>query len=239
MSLGSKYIIEGPLIRGTFLSRPNRFTAVIMVNGEVLRCHLRDPGRLTELLIRGREVVLRKTEGIDRKTRGEVIGIKSNGTWALVNSSLHSKIARWLIEAGHIEELRGWSIKKTEWKYGKSRIDFLLERGVKKGLLEVKGCTLVRDGVALFPDAPTERGSRHVLELMNAKREGFEASMLFLVVRGDAEKFSPNWEMDPKFSRNLKRAYEAGVNVIAYCLNFDGKALEPKKKLDVVLDQVP
>jgi sugar fermentation stimulation protein A len=208
---------------------------MIKLEEDIIKCHLRDPGRLTELLVRGREVILRKIVDPNRKTRGEVIGVRSNETWVLVNSSLHSDIARWLIEAGFVEELRGWSIKKAEWKYGRSRIDFLLEKGGKKGLLEVKGCTLVENGLALFPDAPTERGRRHVLELIKAREEGFETSILFLVVRGDAEAFSPNWDMDPEFSISLVRAYEAGVKVMAYCLNFDGRALEPKRRLKLIL----
>ena len=232
----SQYTIAGPLTRGTFLSRPNRFTAMIKVDDKTLRLHLRDPGRLTELLIPGREVIFRRIDDPSRKTRGEVMGIRSDGTWVLVNSSLHSKIAKWLIEADHIEELRGWNIEKAEWKYGKSRIDFLLTRVRERGLLEVKECTLVRKGVALFPDSPTERGSRHVLELINAKKEGFNASILFLVLRGDATEFSPNWDTDPKFSRNLVLAHKTGVNVIAYCLNFNGRALEPKIRLRVILN---
>ncbi len=230
-----KYTIAGPLVIGTFLSRPNRFTAMVKAGDEILGLHLMDPGRLTELLVQGREVIFRKVDARSRKTRGEVIGIRSDDTWVLVNSSLHSKIARWLIEAGLIEELRGWSIKKAEYKYGRSRIDFLLEKGGDRGLLEVKGCTLVKNGIALFPDAPTQRGRRHVIELIEARREGFETSILFLVTRVGAKAFSPNWDMDPNFSSSLVQACEAGVNVMAYCLNFDGKALEPKKRLKVIL----
>jgi len=237
MPATSKYIICGKLTRGTFLSRPNRFTAIVKAKDEVLRLHLRDPGRLTELVVPGREVIFRRIEDLKRKTKGEVIGIRSDGKWVLVNSSLHSKIAQWLMEAGYIEELRGWRIGKAEWKYGKSRIDFLISKGRERGLLEVKGCTLVRKGVALFPDAPTERGRRHVLELIKAKKEGLNANILFLVLRGDANIFSPNWETDPEFSSNLVLAHKAGINIMAYCLDFDGKALEPKKRLKLVLDQ--
>jgi len=231
----SKYIVCGQLARGTFLSRPNRFTAIVKAKDEALRLHLRDPGRLTELVVPGREVIFKRIDDVSRKTKGEIIGIRSNDTWVLVNSSLHSKIARWLIEAGYIEELRGWRIERAEWKYGKSRIDFLLTKGRKRGLLEVKGCTLVRKGVALFPDAPTKRGKRHVLELIKANEEGLNANILFLVLRGDANSFSPNWDTDPEFSRSLVLAYKAGVNIIAYCLEFDGRALEPKKELKLVL----
>ena len=237
MPLDRRYVIEGPLTKGIFLSRPNRFTALIKLEEDIIRCHLRDPGRLKELLVRGREVLFKKISDPNRKTQGEVIGIRSKGTWVLVNSSLHSEIAKWLIETGFVEELRGWSIKKAEWRYGRSRIDFLLEKRGKKGLLEVKGCTLVKDGLALFPDAPTERGRKHVLELIKAREEGFETGILFLVVRGDAEAFSPNWDMDPEFSRSLVIAYEAGVKVMAYCLNFNGMTLEPKRRLKLILDK--
>jgi len=235
----SKYIICGKLTRGTFLSRPNRFTAIVKAKDEILRLHLRDPGRLTELVVLGREVIFRRIEDLKRKTKGEAIGIRSDGKWVLVNSSLHSKIAQWLVEAGYIEELKGWRIEKAEWKYGKSRIDFLTnkERERGRGLLEVKGCTLVMEGVALFPDAPTERGRRHVLELIKAKKEGLNANILFLVLRGDANIFSPYWKTDPEFLSNLVLAHKAGVNIMTYCLGFDGKALEPKKRLKLVLYQ--
>ncbi|RLG41804.1 MAG: DNA/RNA nuclease SfsA [Thermoproteota archaeon] len=234
-----KYVISGPLFVGSFLSRPNRFTALLKTEEGTLRCHLRDPGRLTELLVPGRDVIFRKIEGPGRKTEGEVIGIWSGRTWVLVNSSMHSDIARWLIESNYIDELKGWSIEKAEWKYGRSRIDFLLSKEGEKGLLEVKGCTLVKEGVALFPDAPTERGRRHVLELIRAIKENFEAFILFLVTRGDAEKFSPNWETDPEFSRALTLAQKSGIKVIAYCLDFDGRALVPKRELEVFLTPQP
>ncbi len=224
-------------MRGKFVSRPNRFTALIRVGEEVWKYHLRDPGRLTELLIPGREVTLRIAERPRRKTRGEVMGIKFDGTWVLVNSSLHSDIARWLIEGGYIEALKGWRIKRREFKLKKSRIDFLLEKEGKLCLLEVKGCTLVRGGLALFPDAPTERGRRHVLELMSARKEGYEACILFLVTREDARMFSPNWEVDSEFSKSLLIASKEGVRLISYKLGFNGSTLFPRGELEVFLRQ--
>lgn len=234
MQRAPRYVITGSLLRGTFLSRSNRFTVLVKTAKGTLRCHLRDPGRLTELLVPGRDVIFRKVKDPNRKTRGEVIGVWSGKTWVLVNSSMHSSIARWLIKSNYIEDLKGWSIEKAEWKYRNSRIDFLLSKKEEKGLLEVKGCTLVKEGVALFPDSPTERGRRHVLDLIKAKKEGFKAFILFLVTRGDADKFSPNWKTDPEFSKALILANKVGVKTIAYCLDFNGRTLVPKKEIEVV-----
>jgi len=197
--------VRDPLKGGRLVDRPNRFTLRVLTPSGVRRCHLRDPGRLTELMVPGAPVVLFDRPLRGRKTDCEVFLIW-RGVWTVVNSGLHSDLAE---EVFHALGLKGEV--KREVKFGDSRVDFL----VGDTLVEVKGCTLVRDGLALFPDAPTERGRRHVLNLIRALNSGYKAMVLFLVMRPDARNLSPNWETDPGFSEALVKAVEAGVEVRA------------------------
>jgi sugar fermentation stimulation protein A len=233
------------LMEGTFKERPNRFTVIFEAKGELEMAHLRDPGRLKELLFPGARLLLRPAQNLaNRKTKFDVIAVWSKGIWVLINSGFHSDLAGELIESGSIDELSGYEVEKREYTFGKSRIDFLLkssgnkvEESMNKMLLEVKGCTLVEEGQARFPDAPTLRGKKHLEELIKAKNEGINSAVLFIIPRGDAKIFSPNWEMDPDFSTTLKQAEKENVLIIAYSftLNYHKKKLElkPLKKVKV------
>ncbi len=198
------------LKKGIFLSRPNRFIAEIKYEGRVESAHVHDPGRLKELLIKGAEVLFTNSSG---KLKYYIKAVKHNNEWVLIDSAQHSKIAMkifsYLPEFSKIREIN------KEITIGKSRIDFVLD-GTP---LEVKGCTLVRNGLALFPDAPTERGTRHVEEII--KHKGI---ILFLIFR-KADSFAPNWETDPKFSKKLSEARKKKINIICVQVSFDGKML--------------
>jgi len=211
-------IIED-LIQGKFVERPNRFTIVFETkHGTNENAHLRDPGRLKELLIPGIKLLVRKAiPNPKRKTQYDVIAVFNQGLWVLINSGFHSDLAADLIESGVIVEISNYSIERREYTYGKSRIDFLLTNN-KNGemLLEVKGCTLVENGLAKFPDAPTIRGKKHLDELIHFMDDGFESAVLFLIIREDAEEFTPNTPMDPDFSEALITANERGVHVLVY-----------------------
>ncbi len=220
------------IITGRFRERPNRFTVVFETDGRTDKAHLRDPGRLRELLLPEARLLLRPAQNTaNRKTNYDVIAVESEGIWVLINSGFHSDLAAELIESGVVPELSSYSIEKREYTFGKSRIDFLLTSDSKikneeivngsatlqNGmLLEVKGCTLVEGGHGKFPDAPTIRGKRHLEELIKAKKEGMGSAVLFLIPREDAKVFSPNWEMDPEFSNTLAQAQQAKVEIIAY-----------------------
>lgn len=229
------------IIAGKFVDRPNRFTVTFKHENELHDAHLRDPGRLKELLIPGVDLILRPAiNTAKRKTKFDVIGVLRDDLWILINSGFHSDMAADLINSQIISEFKGFHIEKREYTYGKSRIDFLLSNDDnKKMLLEVKGCTLVYDGNAMFPDAPTERGKRHVEELIYAKNEGLEASILFLITCEDAKCFYPHLEMDPNFSNALKEAYNAGVNIVAYSFKSSLKKnvleIKPFKKIEVLI----
>ena len=229
------------LIQGNFVERPNRFTVTFRYDSELKNAHLRDPGRLKELLTPDADLILRPALNPgNRKTKFDVIGVLKDDLWVLINSGFHSDIAADLIDLGIIDQFKGYSVEKREYAYGKSRIDFLLSKNNEKMLLEVKGCTLVENGLAKFPDAPTSRGKRHVEELIKAKIDGLNASILFLITCEDAKYFSPHFEMDPDFSNVLVDAYHAGVNIVAYSFknNYKNRNLdiEPFKRVKLVLN---
>ena len=198
------------LKEGTFLDRPNRFVGIIKYQSKVYRAHVHDPGRLTELLVKGSRILFNDSRG---KLDYYIRAVKIDEEWVLIDTAQHSKIALYLFknlpEFSHINE------KKNEVPIRKSRIDFLLD-GVP---LEVKGVTLVKKDLALFPDALTERGTRHVKEIIECK-----GKILFLVFR-NAKYFGPNQETDPKFTQKLSEARSKGIQIITAKISFDGYRL--------------
>ncbi len=240
------------LFEGVFTERPNRFTVIFQWEGTHERAHLRDPGRLQELLLPEARLLLRPALNLSkRKTKYDVIAVESEGIWVLINSGFHSDLAAEIIESKIVPELSSYRVERREYTFRKSRIDFLLttdtsvKRGSEKGrnivpskmLLEVKGCTLVEEGHGKFPDAPTIRGKKHLEELIKAKNEGMNAAVLFLIPREDVQIFSPNWEMDEDFSKTLEQAEMDKVLIIAYSfsVNFHENALtlNPLEKVKV------
>ncbi len=205
----------GTLMPGVFLFRENRFTAAVKVSGKIFKAHIADTGRLKELLLKGSPVVLAPNP--KGKLDFKLVGIKSENEWVLINTSLHSTIAEKLIKLG-VLGFKPQKIKR-EVKVGNSRFDFLVDNNV---IVEVKGCNLVVDDTCLFPDAPTERGKRHVEELVELKEKGFKPYLLFLLLRR-CLKFSPNYETDPKFSESFKKAVCKGLTVVTASLSFDGE----------------
>ncbi len=208
MNNNKKPLFEIPnLMKGIFISRPNRFIGEIKYKGHIETAHIHDPGRLKELLIEGAEVLFTHSRG---KLKYYIKAVKVNLEWVLIDTALHSKIAQKVF--GLLPEFFNMKEIRKEVKIGKSRIDFLLD-GIP---LEVKGVTLVRDGVALFPDAPTERGARHVKEIIE------HHGILFFLIFRKSKSFSPNFEMDAKFSENLSEARKRGIKIISVQISFDG-----------------
>ncbi|MFX1340148.1 MAG: DNA/RNA nuclease SfsA [Promethearchaeota archaeon] len=204
-------IFEIPnLKQGIFQKRPNRFVAEINYKGKKEIAHVHDPGRLKELLIKGAKVLFTNSKG---KLKYYIKAVKCENEWVLIDSAQHSKIAMkvfsYLPKFSNVNEI------KKEVKLGKSRIDFMID-GVP---LEVKGVSLVKDGLALFPDVPTERGTRHVGEIIE-----HHGIVLFLIFR-KAEQFAPNWDTDPKFSEKLSEAREKSIPIIPVQISFDGNML--------------
>jgi sugar fermentation stimulation protein A len=227
--------IEGRTLRGVFQERPNRFLTLVKVEDRILPSFLPNAGRMHDLLTPGTEVTLREVLKEDRKTDYDLIGVFHNGQVVSVDSRVPNKMALEALRNGDIEELPEYDVIKPEYGYGHTRFDFFLANEHESCLLEVKSCTLVKDGVALFPDAETERGRRHVRDLIKAKKEGYRACVLFVIQRTDARVFAPNDETDPEFGKVLRDAAVEGVGVYAYYSELIGNKITLKGKVKVEL----
>lgn len=208
-----------PLVEGRFVHRPNRFVVHVDVPGQgEAVAHLADPGRLRELLVPGRRMGLRpEAPSPTRSTRWTALLVESpeGDGWVSVNTTLPNRLVDLALRRGALEELAGWRYVRREVPYGASRLDFLLEDGTGTRMyVEAKSVTLVQDGVALFPDAVTARGARHLEELERAVAEGHEAAVLFVLQRPDASKIVAARAIDPVFADTLARVEKAGVRVL-------------------------
>ncbi|MFP4655907.1 MAG: DNA/RNA nuclease SfsA [Methanohalobium sp.] len=214
---------------GIFVSRENRFLGIVdIINTETIRnekVHIRDPGRLEDILYSGNRVLLNKAEGEKRKTKWEMIAGSVNNKWILINSVYHRKIAEQVIENENISPLGKVDSIIPEQQFGDSRLDFLVNRKDSTTWIEVKGCTLQNNGIALFPDAPTTRGQRHIKELIKAVEQGHTGAMIVLVFRPDAVCFTANMEIDSEFSRLYKQALEIGVQVYPLLFSYENGTL--------------
>lgn len=206
-----------PLHEGRFVERPNRFLTVVELEGRRVEAHLPDPGRLKELLLPGARVWVRPADSPNRKTAFTLTLVEApTGELVSLVTTLPNRLVEEALRAGSLAELRGWAIERAEYTWGDSRFDFLLVRDGRRLLLEVKSVTLVEEGRALFPDAVTARGARHVRELIAARQEGWETAVLFVVQRRDAESVTAARSIDPGFADALAAAREAGVRLLAY-----------------------
>lgn len=198
---------------GRFLSRPNRFIAHVETGAGIEVCHVRNTGRCRELLIPGTRVWIDESQKPDRKTKYDLITVDRGGMLVNMDSQAPNRLfAEWAGEGklGTVDEIR------PERRFGDSRFDFRLTKDSKSIYVEVKGCTLEQDGIAKFPDAPTERGVKHIRELMAAKDAGHGAMILFVLQMKGPKIFSPNWETHPAFGEALREAQAAGVEILAY-----------------------
>ncbi len=199
-----------------FLERPNRFVARVRLEGREETVHVKNTGRCRELLLPGKtKVFLEDCRGREnRKTGYSLIAAEKEGRIVNMDSQAPNQVTEEWLQSGGIGSLSRIVRERT---YGKSRFDFYYEReNGKSGFLEVKGVTLEKDGVALFPDAPTQRGIKHVEELLQAREEGYEAAILFVIQMEAVKYFVPNWETHPAFAEALCRAAEAGVKILAH-----------------------
>lgn len=192
-----------------FIDRPNRFIAHVELNGKVETVHVKNTGRCKELLIKGVTVILEESNNESRKTKYDLIAVyKENFGLINIDSQAPNKVAReWL-------ESKDYTYIKPEYTYGNSRIDFYMEKEDKKYLMEVKGCTLERDGVGYFPDAPTERGVKHIYELIKAKEEGYEVALAFVIQMEGVKEVLPNIDTHPEFGIAMSDAKKSGVKII-------------------------
>ncbi|MFQ6126249.1 MAG: DNA/RNA nuclease SfsA [Candidatus Heimdallarchaeota archaeon] len=211
--------LQGKLLAGVFRARPNRFLALIDIEkGITIPCFVPNPGRMHELLIPGVEVMLNEAQNLqNRKTRYDLFGVHYGDQIVSIDSRIPNKLVHEALLKEELEEFMGYDTIRTECRYGDSRIDFcLFAKNRNPCLLEIKSCTLVKGDRALFPDAPTERGRRHMMELAEAKQKGYRTCVLFIVQRTDTRIFSPNDETDPKFGEALRAAAANGVEIYSY-----------------------
>ncbi|MGB9756935.1 MAG: DNA/RNA nuclease SfsA [Candidatus Bipolaricaulaceae bacterium] len=221
---------SGDLVWGEYLERLNRFVIAVRVAGKREIAHLPNPGRLLEVLSPGRTVLLRRASG-GRRTRWTAVAADLGDFLVSLDSTLPNRAFPRFLSRGIFPELLGFQIVAREPRLGMGRADFLLSRGPERVWVEVKSVTLVVDGVALFPDAPTSRGVRHLRELSARVRAGEKAWVVFVVQRPDAQRFGPNAALDPQFGRAFCQALALGVEFRAVVCSFDGEELHPLSTL--------
>ncbi len=199
--------------KASFISRPNRFVAYVDIDGEEIACHVKNTGRCRELLTKGAEVYLEESDNAERKYKYSLVTVRKGNRLVNMDSQAPNKVVgEWLRGGGLFSDI---TLLKAESTYKKSRFDFYCEHGNKKAFIEVKGVTLENEGVVSFPDAPTERGTKHLNELIECMNEGYEAYVIFVVQMKNVLYFTPNEDHDPKFAEALRRAAKSGVNIIA------------------------
>ena len=200
------------MVRGEFIARPNRFIAHVMIGGKEEVCHVKNTGRCRELLVPGATVWCQSWDNPKRKTKFDLIAVEKGDRLINMDSQAPNVAAKqWLLSGGlgEITELKG------EYTHGDSRFDFSFMKDGKRCFLEVKGVTLEHDGVCAFPDAPTERGAKHLRGLTALAKEGYGAYVLFVIQMADVKYLRPNDATDPAFASALREAVQAGVTVLA------------------------
>jgi len=203
----------GKILPARFLSRPNRFVARVEAEGEELVCHVKNTGRCRELLVPGATVWLEESPNPSRKTKFDLIAVEKGDRLINMDAQAPNKVFGEWAAAGGFRE--GLTLLRPETTYGSSRFDFYWESSKSRGFVEVKGVTLEEDGVVRFPDAPTLRGVKHLDELVKAREAGCEAAVCFVIQMENVRWFAPNDVTHPEFGQALRRAAQAGVEILA------------------------
>lgn len=224
-----------PLKEAVFEERPNRFVVRVNIDGRSELAHLHDPGRLKELLVPGAKLYLQKADNPKRKTGWDVILVKKGRALVAIYSILANRLAQKLFSSGDFPGFKSWRLERSEPRFGQGRFDFELSRGKDKMLVEVKSVSLVENGVAMFPDAPTVRGRRHLMELAEATKIGYQSTVVFIVTRSDASSFMPHSERDPDFAQALQYAIKQGVKAHCFKCKVSVNSLSLDKKIPIVI----
>ena len=222
------------IVTGRFLKRPNRFIAHVEIDEKVEICHVKNTGRCRELLVPGTPVFLEKSGNPNRKTQYDLIAVKKGERLINMDSQIPNKVVEeWLLKGN----LFGKEARvKREVTYGNSRFDLYIESQGRKCFMEVKGVTLEEDGVVRFPDAPTERGVKHVKELCRCIEDGYEAYIMFVVQMANVKYFEPNEATHPEFGAALREAQQAGVHILAYACDVRKDLINLSKPVRVYLN---
>lgn len=218
---------------GVFISRPNRFIANVEMDGRVEVCHVKNTGRCRELLTNRAKVILQESDSPNRKTRFDLINVYKGDRLINMDSQSPNKIfAEWAPKSGIFGNV---TLLRPETKFGNSRFDFYMEAEGKKAFIEVKGVTLEENGVVRFPDAPTERGVKHVRELMECSNAGYDAYIVFIVQMKDVLYLEPNWSTHREFGEALRDAAAHGVRVLAVDCEVTEDTVEARDMVEVRL----
>ncbi len=210
------------LIRGKFIRRYKRFlTDIELENGEIVTAHCTNTGSLKSCLIPGADVLISPVNDPKRKTRFTWESIKINDIWVGINTQIPNKAVYLAIKKGLLPQFREFHFVQPEVKFGNSRFDLYLENEREKMFIEIKNVTYREGKYALFPDAPTQRGLKHLDELLLAKKKDYRAAMIYIVPRLDAEVFAPARNIHPEYAQKLKKAVEAGVEIYPYYTRYD------------------
>ena len=217
---------------GVFRARPNRFVAHVEIDGETEICHVKNTGRCRELLVPGCTVWCQRSSNPNRKTKFDLIAVQKGQRLINMDSQAPNAAAKEWLRSGGLEEI---SDLRAETVQGDSRFDFSFTKDGKQCFLEVKGCTLENDGVCAFPDAPTERGAKHLRGLTELAKSGFGAYVLFVIQMTDVKYIHPNDATDPNFGTALREAAAAGVQVLAVDCDITPETMTIRDFVDVDL----
>ncbi|MDF1618152.1 DNA/RNA nuclease SfsA [Petrocella sp. FN5] len=204
------------IVEGIFIKRLNRFIAIVLIDGKSEQVHVKNTGRCQELFIEGVKVYLEKSDNPNRKTGYSLISIYKGDVLVNIDSQVPNQVIYEALLRGEIKEIGQVSYAVREVTYGSSRFDIYYEKGDEKGYIEVKGVTLEEMGLALFPDAPTIRGTKHINELTKALNEGYKNYVCFLIQIENIHKFRPHHERDRAFADSLFNAIDKGLGVLVY-----------------------
>ena len=221
-----------------FIERPNRFIAIVEYNGKPLTVHVKNTGRCKELLQKGSKVYLAMSDSPERKTPADLIAVEKlsdSGKKLLINmdSQVPNTVAEEWLRTSDI--FSNSATYRREVKYGNSRFDISVTDGKRKAFVEVKGVTLEDNGTVTFPDAPTERGVKHLGELIDCIKEGYEAYIIFVIQMKEATLFKPNDRTHPEFAHKLREAHKAGVNIIAINCEITPDSISAIEKIELML----
>ncbi len=230
-----------PDAEAIFKTRPNRYLGIVDIISPQIQhnvmVHIHDPGRLKELLYSGNKVLLRSVPGAHRKTQWDVLAARYDTQWVLIHSGYHRQIAEQILTNPEIMPYPDVKKYRAEVRLNDSRMDFWLAlQNGKQVWVEVKGCTLSQNRLALFPDAPTKRGAKHLKTLIERKTDGFEAAVVILIFRTDADCFRPNQETDQDFSFLFYQAIKMGVEIHPYILSYFGNNIYFHRKISICPD---
>ena len=221
------------MVPGTFLARPNRFIAHVQIAGNLEICHVKNTGRCRELLPEGAQVWCQQFDSTTRKTKFDLITVQKGARLINMDSQAPNVAAEEWLMAGGLGEI---SQLKAEYTHGDSRFDFSFVKDGKRCFLEVKGVTLEQDGVCAFPDAPTQRGVKHLQGLTRLAGEGYGAYVLFVIQMADVRYLHPNDATDPAFGQALRQAADGGVTVLAMACHVTENTMDIREPVPVVLD---